>query len=353
MKTIAVTAPNQVEIIDTPLPTPGPYQALVKTEFACVCNNTDSELVGGRFPGMEKTFPFALGHESVGVVQDVGKSVRNFEPGKRAVSGLVFDLGVDGLSSGWGGFCEFVIANDHQAMVEDGVADEAHGWVEVFEIQTPVDPDIEPVDAVLLCTWREVFGAFRDFHLQPGDDVLIYGGGPVGLSFVKLGRLFGLGWIGLVDRHPEKRETARAFGANAAFNRDDPAISELQKTRGKKLDAVIDAVGRSELINAGLPLLKRGGSMCVYGFYAGLTEFSVSNALADFNFNLLVHQWPTRLYEKEAQSPICDWIRAGRLSGKEFINHRFPMGQINDALEAVRNRKVIKALLSYDGAQST
>ena len=60
MKTVSVTAPGVVEIIDTPIPKPGPYQALVKTEFACVCNSTDSELVHGRFPGMEKAFPFAL-----------------------------------------------------------------------------------------------------------------------------------------------------------------------------------------------------------------------------------------------------------------------------------------------------
>jgi 2-desacetyl-2-hydroxyethyl bacteriochlorophyllide A dehydrogenase len=346
MKTISVTAPNQVEIIDTPIPKPGPYQALVKTEFACVCNNTDGELVGGHFPGMEKSFPFALGHESVGVVTEVGDMVRHFKIGERAISGLVFDLQTEGMESGWGGFCEYVLANDHEAMVADGVADEEHGWLEVFEIQTPVDPDIGSEDAVLLCTWREVLGAFRDFHLQPGDDVLIYGAGPVGLSFVKLGRLFGLRWIGIVDRHPEKQAKALEFGADAAFDRDDPKIAEIPDSRGK-LDAVIDAVGRPELIEAGLPLLKRGGSMCVYGFYAGLKEFSVGNALADYNFNLFVHQWPTRLYEKEAQRPLCEWVREGKLSASEFITHRFGIDEIDQALAAVRERKVIKALLSY------
>jgi threonine dehydrogenase-like Zn-dependent dehydrogenase len=238
------------------------------------------------------------------------------------------------------------LANDHEAMVADGVADEEHGWFEVYEIQTPVDPDIDPEDAVLLCTWREVLGAFRDFHLKPGDDVLIYGGGPVGLSFVKLGRLFGLGWIGLVDRHLEKQAKAKEFGADAVFDRDDPAIPEIARSHGK-LDAVIDAVGNTEIINAGLPLLKRGGSICVYGFLAGLAEFTIDNSLGDFNYNLFMHQWPTRLYEKEAQVTLCDWVRESKLSASEFITHRFSIDEINDALEAVRNRKVIKALLSY------
>ena len=343
MKTVVVTAPNQVEIIDTPIPKPGPYQALVKTELACLCNSTDGGLVSGHFPGMEKAFPFALGHESVGLIQEVGAKVRHFNVGERAISGLVFDLGVEGIESGWGGFCEYVLANDHEAMVQDGVADEEHGWDEVFEIQTPVDSDISPEDAVLFCTWREVLGAFRDFHLKPGDDVLIYGGGPVGLSFVKIGRLFGLGWIGLVDRHPEKRERAKRFGANDVFERDAPEIAAKER----QLDVVVDAIGLPELVSAGLPLLKRGGSLCVYGFYAGAKEFMVPNALGDYNYNIFVHQWPTRLFEKEAQVPLSNWVREGKISGDEFITHHFPIDEINEALDTVRQRKVVKALLTY------
>ncbi len=342
MKTVSVTAPGVVEIIDTPIPKPDPYQALVKTEFACVCNSTDSELVHGRFPGMEKAFPFALGHESVGTVVEVGDKVKNFKIDGRAVSGLHFDLGVDGMKSGWGGFCEYVLANDHEAMIADGVADEEHGWFECYEIQTPLDDDISPEEAVLLCTWREVLGAFRDFHLQPGDDVLIYGAGPVGLSFVKLGRLFGIGWIGVIDRHPEKQAKAKEFGANAVFDRDDPKIAEL-----KNLDAVIDAVGKPEIMNSGLPMIRRGGSLCVYGVMAGLEEFTINNSLADFNYNIFIHQWPTRLYEKEAQVPLCDWIREGKLSSSEFITHTFDIDDIDQALKAVADRKVIKALLTY------
>lgn len=346
MRTVAVTAPGQVEIIDTPKPTPGPYQALVRTEFACVCNSTDSELVHGRFPGMEDAFPFALGHESVGMVEEIGAKVRNFKIGSRAVSGLLFDLQDEKINSGWGGFCDYVLANDHEAMVANGVADEEHGWFECYEIQTPLDDDIPPEEAVLLCTWREVLGAFRDFHLKPGDDVLIIGGGPVGLSFVKLGRLFGLGWIGLVDRHPEKRALAEEFGASATFDRDSSEVTAIPKSRGK-LDAVIDAVGKPEIINTSLPLIKRGGSICVYGVYANVKEFLVGNSLADFNYNLFIHQWPTRLYEKEAQGPLCDWMREGKLSASEFITHRFSINDIATALATVKERKVIKALLKY------
>ena len=328
------------------MPKPGPYQALVRTECACLCNRTDSELLSGNFPGMEDKFPFALGHESVGTVVEVGGKVKNFTVGDRAVGGLLFDLQMEGVDSGWGGFGEYTLANDHEAMAADGVADEAHGWFEVYEIQTRVDADIPPEEAVLLCTWREVLGAFRDFHLQPGDHVLIFGAGPVGLSFVKLGRLFGLGWIGIVDRHPDKQAKALAFGADQAFAPADKAIEDLTAMRGRKLDAVIDAVGHPEILHKGLPLLRRGGSHCIYGV---LTHgvLHIDKSKADFNFNLFVHQWPTRRFEKESQAQLCQWIREGKLTSADFITHRFPLDRIADAFDEVARRKVVKALIEY------
>ena len=112
MKTLVVTAPGQVESVDTPQPALGPYQALVRTELACVRNNTDGELVHGSFPGMEKAFPFASGHQSVGRVEKIGDKVRHFSVGDCAVNGL-FNLTVEGLQSGWGEFCEYVLVTDH------------------------------------------------------------------------------------------------------------------------------------------------------------------------------------------------------------------------------------------------
>ena len=94
------------------------------------------------------------------------------------------------------------------------VADAEHGWFECYEIQRRVDPGITPEAAVLLCTWREVYGGLGDFQLQLGNDLLIFGAGPVGLSFVKFGRLLGMGFIGVVDPVPHKRQRAAAMGSS-------------------------------------------------------------------------------------------------------------------------------------------
>ena len=344
MQAIAVIEPNRVEIVEVDKPEPGPYQAVVRTEVAYLCNATDGKLVAGHFPGVED-YPLMLGHEGAGIVEEVGEKVRNFHVGDRAISGLLFEFSDPKYASAWGGFCQYTLCNDHDAMVADGVADEEHGWFECYEIQRTVDADISPEAAALLCTWREVYGGFGDFQLAEGDDILVFGAGPVGLSFVKFGKLLGLGYIGSVDPLENKREKAAAMGADETFSPDDDLAALVEK-RGKPFDAVIDAVGVPAITNAALPLIKMGGTIGIYGVIAD-EAVTVAKSKGPFNFNLFVHQWPTRHRERAAQGPLCQWLREGKLNAQEFITHEFAVEQINDALEAVKRGEVIKALLRY------
>jgi len=343
MRAVIVTAPGKLEIASLSRPRVGPYQALVKTEIAALCNATDSKLIAGHFPGVQ-AFPMVLGHEDAGIVEEVGPKVRHFVPGDRVIGGLVFDFAEAGLHSGWGGFCDYTLVNDHDAMVADGVADAAHGWFECHEIQRKVSADIPPAEAVLLCMWREVYGGFGDFNLSAGQRILVFGAGPVGLSFVKFGKLLGLRWIGVVDPLPRKRAVAERMGADATFAPED--VPQLQRERARNLDAVIDAVGNEKIVNLALPLVKMGGAVCVYGVVAA-PALPVAKELGPYNFNLYVHQWPTRWREREAQEPLCAWIRARKLSAAEFVTHRFPLERIADALAAVRSGEVVKCLLQY------
>jgi len=190
-------------------------------------------------------------------------------------------------------------------MVEDGVADEEHGWFECYEIQRTVDADISPEAAALLCTWREVYGGFGDFQLSEGDDILVFGTGPVGLSFLKFGRLLGLGYIGSVDPLSNKRQKAAAMGADETFRPGDDLKAVVEK-RGKPFDAVIDAVGSPAITNAALPLIKMGGTIGIYGVIVD-EAITVEKGKGPYNFNLFVHQWPTRHRERAAQRPLCEW----------------------------------------------
>lgn len=345
MRAVAVTEPNRVKVVDIAAPAPGPYQALVRTEAACICNATDGKLVSGHFPGID-TYPLMLGHESAGIIESVGEKVRAFKIGERAIGGLVFDFKERGYVSGWGGFCEYTLVNDHDAMVADGVADEEHGWLECYEIQRSVPVDIPLAEAVMMCTWREVYAGFADFNLRAGDDILVFGAGPVGLSFVKFGKLLGLGSVGVVDPHTEKHAKARAMGASEVFTPDEITSASFIAKNGRRYDAIIDAVGSVPIINAAMPLIRMAGSICVYGVIPE-EIISINKAAGPYNFNLYMHQWPTRSRESSAMEPLCDWIRKGKLRAAEFVTHEFKLEEINAALNAIKSGKVIKAFLTY------
>lgn len=341
MRAIVATEPGKLDVVEIAVPEVGPYQALVKTEVAVLCNATDSKLLSGHFPGMD-AFPMVLGHEGAGIVETVGEKVRNFTVGDRAIGGLVFQFAESNLTSAWGGFCEYTLVNDHDAMVADGVADAEHGWFECYEIQRAVDTDIPVEAAALLCTWREVYGGFGDFGLKAGDRILVFGAGPVGLSFVKIGKLLGLDYIAVVDPLEFKRDKALAMGADAAFAPD----ANLAKEFGGSLDAVVDAVGKPAIIDAAVKLIRLGGSICVYGVLSE-PSFTVNKSAGPFNFNLFIHQWPTRQREREAQQPLCEWIREGQLRADEFVTHTFDVADVGQAFEQVQDGQAVKVLLHF------
>jgi len=346
MKSVAVHAPGKVGIVEVSRPEVGPYDALVRNRIGYICNATDRKVVNGHFPGIgTDQYPLLLGHESAGEVVSVGMKVTSFAVGDHVIGGLLLALQND-FKNAWGGDSEYVIARDHLAMVRDGVADEAHGWSEVTKIMRSVPKDIPLEAAGLLCTWREVYSAFADFHLKPGDDLLIVGAGPVGLSFCRIARLLGLGWIGIVDSVSSKRTRAKELGADEAFLPGDEALSDLAARRGKSLDAVIDAVGNESIINSALPLLRLGGAVCVYGVLS-VDSLRLEKSKGPYNFNLFMHQWPTRDAEAAAQEPLMEWIREGKLRQEDFKTGEFPLDKIVEALEASSHPDSIKTMIRF------
>ena len=339
MKAMMIPTPGVMEIREVPTPKPGPYQALVKTEVMALCNSTDRKLIEGHFPGMEK-YPMVLGHEDAGIVVELGEKVTQFKVGDRVIGGMVSEFGDPAIASGWGGFSEYVIVHDHDAMVRDGVADAAHGWFDSCEIQRAVPEGISADAGALLCTWREVYGGIGDFSIQPKDTILIYGAGPVGMSFVKFTKLMGVKWVGLVDPLPNKRALALKMGADAVFAPEEvnfPASS---------FDVIVDAVGSEKIVNAAIPMIKLGGTIGVYGVISQ-PVLTVEKGKGPYNFNLIIHQWPTRWRERLAMEPICQWIKEGKLSADEFVTHRFNIADLDKALAAVKAGEALKVLMTF------
>ena len=156
---------------------------------ACVTPPTGSSS-RATSPGLTR-YPRLLGHETAGIVEFVGEKARNFRVGDRVIGGLLLDSPDPAYASGWVGFSDYALAGDHQAMARMAwlTRNTAGRGRRDHARRAPADPGRGGGAAVHLAGGLRRFG---DFNLQPGDDILVFGGGPVGLSFVKFARL--LGW---------------------------------------------------------------------------------------------------------------------------------------------------------------
>jgi len=349
MKSICVRHPGALEIVDIREPTVGPYEARIRSEVSFICNATDRKLIEGHFPGMEDPgkYPLLLGHETAGIVVEVGDRVRNLKVGDRVISGLLMEPPEPGFTTGWGGMSEYVIARDHDAMVADGQTTSEQGYDELYKIMRTVPADIPVEAAGLLCTWREVLAAFRDFALSGSERLAVFGAGPVGLSFVRFAKLQGFPAVTAMDPSPDKRALAASFGADEVLEPPQQlGSSELAGPGRGPFDAVIDAVGDPRIIQAGLGLIGMAGKICVYGVIDD-PLVQIDKSKAPYNFSLLVHQWPTREFEWRAQEPLCEWIRAGKLDYRLYLSEEYPVEAAETAFARAATGHNIKTMLRW------
>lgn len=198
MKTLVVERDGRITVHEVNKPRYNEYQALVKT-IACGMCGTDIKLIHRTFKGFpESVYPIMLGHEGVGEVVEVGSKVKGLKVGDKVLLPFVDPdpENLPGLGSGWGALSEYAVVCDPKAPWPGGAPDCAFA-------QTVLDDDLDPVDATMIVTFREVLSNIRYFGIQPQDSVVVFGCGPVGLTYLKFMSLLGVKDLVACDILPE------------------------------------------------------------------------------------------------------------------------------------------------------
>ncbi|MCC8164689.1 MAG: zinc-binding dehydrogenase, partial [Planctomycetes bacterium] len=206
---------------------------------------------------------------------------------------------------------------------------------ELARISRKLPEDISPEAGGLLCTWREIYSAFTDFHLKPDDAILVFGVGPVGLSFINFAKNWGFRFVACVAPKSPKHEVAKRLGVDALYTPDSDYVGQFLKDAGGKADAVIDAVGNMDIVNNALGLIKNGGTIGVYGV---VTDRSPALRIEDgpLNFNLFFHQEPTRIYESAATEPLCQWLREGKVRVDDYLTGEYSLDKFAESYAATK-----------------
>jgi L-iditol 2-dehydrogenase len=337
MKAFVVNKDGSLEIREVPKPRYNDKQALVKIISCGICG-TDATIIARKFKGVTQ-YPLILGHESIGEVVELGDKVTSYKLGdKIMVPYIDADPEVYGeLGVGYGAFAEYAVANDVAAY--EACGEEAPSYAAG---QTVLPVDIDPVDGAMIVTFREVLSAIRYFKIKKDDSIVVFGCGPVGLTFIKFMSLLGVKNILAVARNVEKMNNALESGATKAFNsRECDIEAEIKKLFPNGVDYVLDAAGSNDVVNQGLNIIRDRGEILCYGV-PKTEQYSIDFSNAPYNWKINFQQMPSKAEEAEAQDQVLEWIRTGKLVLKEYISDYYKFEDINAAFEKHLSHKMLK-----------
>ncbi|MBO0804611.1 MAG: glutathione-dependent formaldehyde dehydrogenase [Nocardiopsaceae bacterium] len=249
-----------------------PADAVVRITTSAICG-TDLHFVRGTMPGMRPGT--ILGHEAVGVVEEVGPQVRNFNVGDRVVIPSTIGCGSCAYCrAGYYAQCDNANPNGRDAGTAfyggprqtgpfDGLQAEFARVPYAHTNLVPIPPGVSDEQAIMVSdifptAW---FGA-RLAEITNGDVVAIFGAGPVGQLAALSARMQGAGRVLIVDGNADRLETARLQNAETIdFNSEHPVESVKEMTGGIGADRVIDAVGVDAQMPKSGPAAAEAGQM--------------------------------------------------------------------------------------------
>ncbi len=351
-----------LRLAELDLAEPGPGELLVKIDAAGLCHSDLSVVNGDR----GRPTPMALGHEAAATVLRIGNGVSGFETGDHVVLAFLPACGQCAeCGAGRGYLCAAAAAaNGAGRMLKGGHRLSEHGHdvfhhlgVSAFATHAVIDQrsavkipfDIPPQIAALFgCAVLTGVGAVLNTSaVRPGESVIVYGLGGVGLSSVLGAVVAGAQPIIAIDPVASKRALALELGATAAA---DPA--EVEKTIAQFSpgggDVVIETAGKAVVLAAAYKATRRGGRTITVGLPNPSEMLSIpAVSLVGDGKTLMGSYMGSSIPARDIPRYIALW-RAGRLPVEKLLTSTSPLSSINQLLDELANGSAIRQIVMPD-----
>lgn len=267
MRGLILRGPSHVELGERPIPTPGPYEALIKVTAVATCN-TDLEIVENViFPPAVGRF---IGHECVGIVEEVGSEVKYFKPGDRiAVPSLTPEWRSIEAQQGWATFSNGGMSFDW-CLMRDGVFAEYVCCRDVDMNCGKIPNDVTDLQAIMLADMvSTAWNGLDHTPLHLGDTAVVFGVGPVGLCAIAGVKHKGVSRLFAIGTNPKGVELAKEFGATDIISyKDGDVVQQIIEKNGGRVDVCVMAGGKGKTVSQAFRLTRPGGQICsVNAFY--------------------------------------------------------------------------------------
>jgi alcohol dehydrogenase len=308
-----------------------PGDAIVRITTATICG-TDLHILKGDLPAV--TDGRILGHEGIGVVEQVGTGVSKFHVGDKVIISCVTaclkcdfcrrQMYSHCRHGGW--ILGYTIDGTHAEYVR---IPEADGSLYNF----PADGDEEAMVMLsdILPTGFEC--GVLNGQVKPGDTVAIVGAGPVGIAVLLTAQFYSPAAIYMIDLDDKRLAVAKKFGATTLINSGDGQAAQhvMELTEGVGVDVAIEAVGLPATFGICQAIVAAGGRIANVGVHGKPVELHLEK-LWDRNISIT-----TRLVDTVTTPMLLKVVRSGKLQPGKLVTHRFAMNDIMKAYDTFGN----------------
>ncbi|WP_433602388.1 zinc-dependent alcohol dehydrogenase [Nocardia sp. CA-135953] len=335
MRQAILGAAHEVELDNVQVPEIGPKDALVKVEACGICGTDMQAYKDGDATGVYQA-PTKFGHEIVGRIEKVGSETTGLTVGQRVVvNPCLINPGLHMDAVRAGGFADFVKINN--AVHEHNLF--------------PISDALPQAAAVTIEPAVTGFHLARRGNPQPGEKVVIFGAGTMGLAALQAFIALGIDDVIMADVTESRLALATKMGARAVVN---PAESDVEAflrehhgdfrgaTPGVGTDIYIDTAGVSSAVDTALNAAKFNARIIFFGIHKKpLTIDAVT--IVSKQLSLLSSSG----YDEDEWRPTIDLIEAGKLDISAIVTHTFGLNAVEDALEmSTRGSEALKVVVA-------
>ena len=340
MKATVFHGVNDIRVEEVPRPVPGPGEAVIRVTLTTICG-TDLHIVRGEYPVRPGLI---IGHEPVGVIEELGVGVTGYQVGERVLVGAITPCGQCGAC-----LC------GHHSQCGHGTGYEAiGGWrfgntihgaqaeyllVPYAQANLAKIPDeLTDEQVVLLADIASTgFSGAESGKVRIGDAVVVLAQGPIGLCATAGAKLMGASLVIGVDGDDTRLAMAKRMGADVVLDyRKTDVVEEVRKLTNGGADVAIEALGTQQTFETCLRSLRPGGTLSSLGVYSGKLQMPYDAFAAGLgDLRIVTTLCPGG---KERMRRLMEVVRHGRVDLTPLLTHTFSLDQIGDGYRVFGER---------------